>query len=113
MPKTYAKADAMLVTGDNGVVAQTLPAKVQGYMAAGKPIIGAIGGETAQVIAKANCGFCGAPQNADELKENILKFISCANKSVFGINGYEFYEKYFKPEKFFTDLTAALSRCKK
>ena len=113
MPKTYAKADAMLVTGDNGVVAQTLPAKVQGYMAAGKPIIGAIGGETAQVIAKANCGFCGEPQNADELKENILKFISCADKSVFGINGYEFYEKYFKPEKFFTDLTAALSRCKK
>ena len=73
-------------------------------MAAGKPIIGAIGGETAQVIAKANCGFCGEPQNADELKENILNFISCADKSVFGVNGYEFYEKYFKPEKFFSTI---------
>lgn len=111
MPETYSKADAMLVTGDNGVVSQTLPAKVQGYMAAEKPVIGAIGGETAHVIAKANCGFCGQAQNADELKENILKFVSYADKAVFAVNGYDFYEKYFRPEKFFADLSAALSRC--
>ena len=79
MPRMYSKADAMMVTGDNGVVSQTLPAKVQGYMAACKPIIGAIGGETARVIEQANCGFCGEALNAEQLKENILKFISTEN----------------------------------
>ncbi len=110
MPRMYSEADAMMVTGDNGVVSQTLPAKVQGYMAACKPIIGAIGGETAQVIEKANCGFCGEALNAEELKENILKFISTENKEVLGSNGYNFYEKNFRPEKFFADLTVALTR---
>lgn len=113
MPRMYSKADAMMVTGDNGVVSQTLPAKVQGYMAACKPIIGAIGGETARVIEKANCGFCGEALNAEQLKENILKFISTENKEVLGLNGYNFYEKNFRPEKFFADLTDALTRLAK
>lgn len=113
MPETYAKADAMLVTGDNGVVSQTLPAKVQGYMAAAKPIIGAIGGETARVISDANCGYCGAATDAEALRDNVLKFVDASDKSELGDNGYRYYRENFPREKFFADLTTILERCRK
>ncbi len=58
MPKFYAMADAMLVTMQSSpVLSMTLPGKVQTYMAAGKPIIGAIDGEAQFIISEANCGY--------------------------------------------------------
>ena len=76
MPDLYAKADAMLVTLQaDPVLSLTLPGKVQSYMAVGKPIIGAINGETAEVIKTARCGYCGAADDADELVKNIKLFI--------------------------------------
>ncbi len=54
MPKYYEMADAMLVTlTDDPIISLTLPGKVQTYMAAGKPIVGAINGETKLVLEDA------------------------------------------------------------
>ena len=51
MPGFYEKADAMLITlAADPVLSLTLPGKVQSYMAVGKPIIGAIDGETKEII---------------------------------------------------------------
>ena len=51
MPGLYKIADAMLVTlGDKPYANMTIPGKVQSYMAAGKPIIGAINGSCANFI---------------------------------------------------------------
>ena len=59
MAKYYSMADAMLVTmKDSPIISYTLPGKVQTYMAAGKPIIGAINGETQALIKEAECGIC-------------------------------------------------------
>ena len=59
MPTFYKKSDAMLVSliGDS-IVSRTIPGKVQSYMAAGKPIIGAISGDTKTIIEEAKCWFC-------------------------------------------------------
>ena len=58
MPKYYAMADAMLITMQRDpVLSLTLPGKVQTYMAAGKPVIGAINGEASLVINEAECGL--------------------------------------------------------
>lgn len=77
MPKYYAMADAMLITMKaDPILSLTLPGKVQSYMAAGKPIIGAIDGETAKVIEEAECGYCGKASNVDGLVSNILRFIN-------------------------------------
>lgn len=58
----FSKADVMLVSLSNDDIFNlTLPAKVQAYMAAGKPILGMINGEAQDVIRDANCGWsCGA-----------------------------------------------------
>lgn len=104
MPKLYAKADAMLVTlAADPVLSLTLPGKVQSYMAVGKPIIGAIDGETATVIKRSECGYCGRAEDVDELVENIRKFISIStDRKTMGMNAREYYEKNFK-KSFFMD----------
>ena len=59
---------------EDEVLSMTLPGKVQSYMAVGKPIIGAINGETKKVIEDAKCGYCGRAEDAEALAENIRTF---------------------------------------
>lgn len=109
MPSFYAKADAMLVTlAADPVLSLTLPGKVQSYMAVGKPIIGAIDGETKEVIEAAQCGFCGKAENADELSKNILRFINQNNMGELGNNARTFYENNFDKRLFFDNLEREL-----
>ena len=85
MPEFYKKADAMLVTlKADEVLSMTLPGKVQSYMAVGKPIIGAIDGETEKVIADAECGYSGKAEDAEKLAENIRKFIGNLDRDLMG-----------------------------
>ncbi len=108
MPKYYAMADAMLVTMQkNPVLNLTLPGKVQTYLAAGKPIIGAIDGETPMIIHDANCGICGAAESAETLAENVRKFI-VMDKKTFGRNAYLYYQHNFSKEFFLQDLLSKL-----
>lgn len=102
MPELYAKADAMLITlSADPVLSLTLPGKVQSYMAAGRPIIGAIDGETRYVIEAAECGFCGKAECVEELVNNIRKFISSSTDRIaLGRNARTFYEKNFKESVF-------------
>lgn len=101
MPNFYTKADAMLVTlKADPVLSLTLPGKVQSYMAVGKPIIGAIDGETAAVIKEAGCGYCGKADDADELVKNIELFMNSDEKELMGLNARAFYEAYFEQQKF-------------
>ncbi len=96
MPVFYQMADAMLVTLQaDPVLSLTLPGKVQSYMAAGKPLIGAIDGETATVIKQSGCGFCGRAEDANELAENVKAFIEFDNKEALGKNAGTYYKKFF------------------
>ena len=59
----------------NKLFDMTLPAKLQSYMACGTPILAAAGGESAQVIKEANCGFvCEQDVNklVDIIKDCVL-----------------------------------------
>lgn len=101
----YAMADAMLVTlKADPVLSLTLPGKVQSYMAVGKPIIGAINGETKTVIEEANCGFCGEAEDSNQLADNIRKFMNYTNKEQLGINARKYYEKHFTKNRFMNKL---------
>lgn len=104
MPQYYAMADAMLVTMQKKpVLSLTLPGKVQTYMAAGKPIIGAIDGETAQVIAEAGCGLCGGAENVQALAENVRRFIDMDRASM-GENAKKYYDEHFSKQMFMDKL---------
>jgi glycosyltransferase involved in cell wall biosynthesis len=105
MPDFYNMADAFLVTlNANEIVSYTLPNKVQSYMAAGKPILGAIDGETRNVIKEAGCGLCCEAENHEGLAKIIQQFASYDKERhmVYGEKGKEYYNKYFAKEAFFT-----------
>lgn len=104
MPDFYAQADALLVTlKADPVLSLTLPGKVQACMAAGKPILGAVDGETARVIEEAGCGFCGKAEDAQQLAQNILRFLE-ADKVQMGQNARNYYEQQFEKSKFLDTL---------
>lgn len=109
MPEYYNKADAMLVTlKADPVLSLTLPGKVQSYMAVGKPIIGAIDGETAKVIEESQCGYCSAAEDVEGLVHSIDLFIKCSNKRQLGENARLYYEKHFERKMFMDVLESEL-----
>jgi glycosyltransferase involved in cell wall biosynthesis len=100
MPKYYAMADAMLVTmKKDPIISLTLPGKVQSYMAAGKPIIGAIDGETRAIISETGCGFCCCAEDSFGLAECARAFVENRSNS-FGEKGYQQYRDKFSKEAF-------------
>lgn len=108
MPQYYAMADAMLVTMQKrSVLSATLPGKVQTYMAAGKPIISATDGETARVIADAECGLCGGAEDAQTLAENVRRFVTMDRGSM-GANARKYYDEHFSKQIFMDRLEKAL-----
>lgn len=76
IPGLLRHADAAFISfADKQLFRMTLPAKLQSYMACGKPILAAADGETAQVIKEARCGLCSAPEDAAALCANIEAMI--------------------------------------
>lgn len=109
MPEFYTKADAMLVTLQaDPVLSITLPGKVQSYMAAGKPIIGAVDGETAEVIREAKCGFCGPAEDAEALVNSIMMFVQSSEREQMGQNAWAYYERHFQKRDFLDNLEKCL-----
>lgn len=110
MREFYDKADAFLVSmKKNEVVSYTLPNKVQSYLAAGKPVLGMIDGETKSVIEEANCGYCVDAENYEELAKMIRQFKGESKKyEMFGLNAKKYYEQNFSKEDFFEKLDAIL-----
>ncbi|PKM55163.1 MAG: glycosyltransferase WbuB [Firmicutes bacterium HGW-Firmicutes-5] len=76
MPKFYDIADACLLTlkGDS-LVGLTMPSKLQGYMAAGRPVFGAINGAAQDIINESKCGVCVDASNSILLAEAMRDFI--------------------------------------
>ena len=59
MPKYLQMADVCLLTlADENMIGQTIPAKLQSYMASGKMILAAAGKPIQDVIEKSGCGIC-------------------------------------------------------
>ena len=111
MQKYYRIADAFLITMvDNEVVNSTLPAKVQSYMLAGRPIIGAINGEVKEIIKKANCGLCCKSLDYQKFAELILEAKKSKKLNEWSQNALKYSEKYFKKDKCINDLIKILNK---
>ena len=115
MAEYYSLADAFLITMvDNEVVNSTLPAKVQSYMVAARPIIGAISGEVADVIRDADCGLCCKSLDYEGLAHMIHEAAQSPRLSEWAQNAYKYYEEHFEKEKCLDKLEELLkSLCNK
>ncbi len=104
MPSFYSFANAMIVTlSKNEVISNTLPGKVQSYLNAGKPVIGAIDGETKTIIAEAKCGMCCDAEDYQSLARLLIDFKNCSQEEL-SRNASNYYENNFRKELFFDKL---------
>ncbi len=109
MPAYYAKADAMLVTlTADPFIGMTLPAKVQSYMAVGKPVIAAANGEIPAVIGDSGCGFCANADDAQGFADAVKAFLACEDKTSLGKRARQYYESHFTREMFMKRLVSEL-----
>lgn len=102
----YKLADVCLATLQaDSVISLTIPSKVQGYMAAGKPIIAALSGFARDVIEESRSGIGVTPGNADELADAMKEFIvHPENYKSCGNNARDYYCKHFTKEKYMKTL---------
>ena len=69
----YKKADVCVLTLDGSTqIGDTLPGKLQTYMAAGKPVIAAANGATKEIIEESRCGICTPAGDDRALGEALL-----------------------------------------
>lgn len=109
MPKYYAFADAMLVTLDaNPLISLTLPAKVQSYMSAGKPILASANGEIADVVRESGAGLCSNAGDAQEFVNIIQKFVDNENRKAMGERAKKYYDENFSRKKIMDKLEKIL-----
>lgn len=112
MPKYFSESDALIVTLRNDeVLRATLPAKVQSYMASGKPILAAISGEGNRIIKDSNCGLVGEAEDHIKLYENVIKLFNMSEeeRNILGNNGKEYFKNNFTREKLLSQLEVIMS----
>jgi len=100
MPSFYTKADLMLLSlgSEYEDLKLVVPARLQSYMAVGKPILGFIDGASAELIQEAQCGFTVGASDVNGLI-NVIKNEILPNKFnlvSMGINGKIYYNEHFK-----------------
>ena len=112
MPDFYNMADACLLTlkADN-LIGMTMPSKLQGYMAAGKAVIGAINGAAQEVISESGCGLCVDASDSLALADAMKDFIENPSKyNKCGENGRKYFKKYFTKERYMEKLKGEFDR---
>jgi len=73
MPRFFAQADAMLVSlKPDPVYSLTVPAKLQAYMACGRPIMAMLDGEGARIVEEAGAGMTCRAGDGRALAEAVL-----------------------------------------
>ena len=96
IPKLMAACDAAFVPFlQNAVFANTIPAKLQSYLACGMPILAAASGETERIIFEAKCGLCCEGGNETALAECIQK-LRTENLLEYSKNARAYFEANFQ-----------------
>jgi glycosyltransferase involved in cell wall biosynthesis len=111
MPGMMFKASALLVTLTNQpIFAMTVPAKIQAYMAVGRPIIACLNGEGARLVTEANAGLAVAAEDAQGLAEAVLRLfeMSKQERDQLGENGRQYFLAHFDHEKLVDELIVHL-----
>ena len=92
-------ADCMYLSlKDSDIFKKTVPAKLQTYMALGKPILAVLSGEGASVIKQANCGYVNENNNFSEFSQIVLKMSKLSEEDLnkMGNNSLNYYNRNFK-----------------
>jgi colanic acid biosynthesis glycosyl transferase WcaI len=99
MPGFFALADVLLVTlKKDPVFAVTIPSKIQSYLACGRPIVAAVDGEGARVIAESGGGLTVPAGDAGALAGVVLKMYAMPKPDLqkMGQLSRKYFERHFE-----------------
>lgn len=102
MPQIFERASALLVSLNNEpAFAQTIPSKIQAYLAAGRPIIACMNGEGARVVCEARAGLASPAEQVLPLVANIqrIKEMGDAERIAMGRSGKAYFDANFEMER--------------
>ena len=100
MPGILAQASALLVSlARSPIMGQTVPSKVQAYLAAGKPIIASLDGEGARLVEEAGAGLACPAEDAAALAQAVLRLRAMPHDELrrMGESGLIYYKQNFDP----------------
>jgi glycosyltransferase involved in cell wall biosynthesis len=101
MPLILQQASALLVSlVRSPIMGQTVPSKIQAYLAAGRPIVAALDGEGARIVTEAGAGVACPAENAAALGEAVLhlKSLPPTELEKLGTSGRNYYSRHFDPD---------------
>lgn len=113
MPAIFERSSALLVSlNDEEAFAQTIPSKIQAYLAAGRPIIACMNGEGARVVYEAGAGMTSPAEQVLPLVTNIrrMKALGSAERTVMGEAGRAYFDAHFEMDSQVTRLVELLQR---
>ena len=113
MPSFFAQADALLVTlKDEPAFALTLPAKVQSYLACGKPLLASAGEGVRKVVEDAKAGLVCPPENSDGLARIVLELylMEPEQRKRMGENGKQYYAANFSRKKLLSEIDSIMQQ---
>lgn len=99
MASFFSRADVMLVSlKDDTIFNLTVPAKIQAYMSASKPIVAMLNGEGAEIIKEAQCGLAVPAGGAAQLAATLLEMSTLQKSDLtqMGINSRNFFNNNFQ-----------------
>ncbi|WP_312193495.1 glycosyltransferase family 4 protein [Exiguobacterium sp.] len=106
-PKEFIKyslnvANVHLVVNQKGIKGVSVPSKIYGVMAAGKPILGVLekGSEAEFLISTSHSGLVSEPQDYMQFVENIKDIydMKCEERHEMGMRGRQYLDLYLRKE---------------
>lgn len=98
MPAILQQASVLLVSlAKQPILAQTVPSKLQSYLAAGKPILASLDGEGARVVVEAEAGIATPAEDAFALANAVRRLYSStpAERTDMGDRAREYYDRNY------------------
>lgn len=108
----FCDADALLLSlEDKPIFRHTVPAKVQSYLAAGKPIIGMIAGDAADILIESGAALLSTPGDAQSLAKNISKLSAMDGRKLqsMGESGALYARKHFSSDRMLAQFNEILN----
>ena len=115
MPGLYALADVLLIhLKDDPLFRITIPHKTFAYMASGKPVLAAMAGDAAGLIANARAGLVCPPEDSEAMAEAVrrLRGLSETDRRRMAQNGLDAIRHAYSREELVGRIEAVLAHAK-
>lgn len=107
----YEQSTALFLTLKNdSLIGNTIPTKLQSYMAAGRPILGSCEGDAANLIERQRCGLVSRPKDGEDLGKNMYKILYDEESKYMGNRARMYFKEHFTLHHFIDEIESSLKR---